>query len=152
TVNGFNSGTDYFQRATTLDAGFGEAYAGLADCYSWLAYIGGADPQQVLPKVKEAAEHARALNDGLSEAHASLALGSFFEWHWRGAERAFTRAIALNPRNANAHHMFSHMLVARARFEESLRESRQALDLEPLNKNIAAHLAWHYYFARDYAR
>jgi tetratricopeptide (TPR) repeat protein len=36
------------------------------------------------------------------------------------------------------------------RFSESLSESQRALELDPLDVQISAHLTWHYLRARDY--
>lgn len=38
------------------------------------------------------------------------------------------------------------------RFDASLAESRRALDLEPLDLPISAHIGWHYMYARQYDR
>ena len=42
--------------------------------------------------------------------------------------------------------------MALGRVDESLAESRRALELDPLNALIHTHLGWHYLYARDYDR
>ena len=58
--------------------------------------------------------------------------------------------LKLNPNYASSYHWYSHLLIATGRFDESLAVSNRALELNPLDLEINIHLAWHYYFARDY--
>ncbi len=56
-----------------------------------------------MPKAKAAVIKALELDDGLAEAHASLArIKMAFDWDWVGAEREFKRALELNP-NSRPH-------------------------------------------------
>ena len=73
-----------------------------------------------------------------------------YDWDWPGAESEFKRAIQLNPNYDNAHHWYSHYLLAVGRTEESLVESRRALELDRVGLVINLHLGWHYLFARQY--
>jgi tetratricopeptide (TPR) repeat protein len=103
-----------------------------------------------MPKAKEAAMKALAIDDALAEAHASLGYVKFyFDWDWPGAEIEFKRGIELNPAYAEGHHYYSHYLVAMGRDEESLTESRRCLELEPLNLLLNVHLGWHYLYTRQ---
>src|SRR5205085_7312927 len=45
---------------------------------------------------------------------------------------------------------YSHYLMAQGRIEESLKESKRALELSPFNFLMNLHLAWHYLNARQY--
>jgi len=104
-----------------------------------------------MPKAKEAALRALAIDDTLGEAHVSLAHVSFlYDWDWPVVEREFKRAIELNPSNAEAHHRYSHYLMAQQRIDESLAESKRALELSPIDLNLNVHLGWHYLYARQY--
>ena len=51
----------------------------------------------------------------------------------------------------DAHHWHSHALCAAGRFQESLEASRRIVELDPVNPLMHAHVAWHYYMAREYA-
>lgn len=143
---------DYFQLALAKDPKDALAYAGLADSYSSFIFpLGVAAPREATPRAKEAAMHALALDNSLGEAHASLAYMTFFyDWDWPAAEREFKRAIELNPNNADAHHWYSHYLMAQGRIEESLIQSKRALELSPLDILFNIHLGWHYLYARQY--
>ena len=142
---------DYFQQALAKDPKDALAYAGLSEAHVVEAVRLGSAPRDTMPKAKEAALHALAIDDALSEAHASLAYVTFFyDWDWPAAEREFKRAIELNPNNADASHWYSHYLMAQGRIEESLTQSKRALELSPFDALINSHLGWHYLYARQY--
>jgi TolB-like protein/Tfp pilus assembly protein PilF len=142
---------EYFQQAIAKDPVYALAYSGLADSYSALVFpIEAVTPREAMPKAKEAAMKALAIDDALAEAHASLGYVKFyFDWDWPGAEIEFKRGIELNPAYAEGHHYYSHYLVAMGRDEESLTESRRCLELEPLNLLLNVHLGWHYLYTRQ---
>jgi len=143
---------EYFQQAIAKDPVYALAYSGLADSYSALVFpIEAVTPREAMPKAKEAAMKALAIDNALAEAHASLGYVKFyFDWDWPGAETEFKRGIELNPAYAEGHHYYSHYLVAMGRDEESLIESRRCLELEPLNLLLNVHLGWHYLYTRQY--
>jgi serine/threonine-protein kinase len=94
---------------------------------------------------------AIAIDENLAEAQASVALvRQALDWDWNGAEVAFQRALQLNPNFAHARHMYSHLLMALGRVEDSLRESQCALQTDPLEPSLRCHLGWHLYNARQY--
>jgi serine/threonine-protein kinase len=143
----------YFKQAIDLDPNFALAYAGLADAYSSLGYWAGLPPKEAFPTARKAAEQALAIDTSLADAHTSLGyIRLHFDWNWQGAEAAFKRAIELDPNQGNAYHWYSHCLLATGRADESLGASKRALELDPLERNITLHLAWHYYYVRDYDR
>jgi TolB-like protein/Tfp pilus assembly protein PilF len=144
--------TDYFQQALAKDPNDAMAYAGLADSYSSLVFpLGAVAPREVMPKAKEAALRALAIDNALGEAHASLAYITFFyDWDWAAAEREFKRALELNPNNADTHHWYSHFLMGQGRVEESLTQSKRALELSPFDMLFNVHLGWHNLYARQY--
>jgi TolB-like protein/DNA-binding winged helix-turn-helix (wHTH) protein/Tfp pilus assembly protein PilF len=141
----------YFEQALAKDPTYPLAYAGLADCYNMLSYYGSTKPSDSFPKAKAAAAKALALDDSLAEAHAALAYARLhFDWDWSGAEAEFQRALDLNPGYANAHHWYSHYLLAVGRTQEAMAATKQALTLDPLNLSINAHLAHEYLYMKRY--
>ena len=72
------------------------------------------------------------------------------DWDWEGAEREFMRAIELNQGYADAHYSYAYMLMHMARFEESIREMKLALELDPLSLIINRNLGQLFYRARQY--
>jgi adenylate cyclase len=143
---------DYFQQVLAKDPNDALAYAGLSDSYSSFVFpLGVVAPREVMPKAKEAAQRALAIDNALGEAHASLAYITFFyDWDWPAAEKEFKRALELNPNNADTHHWYSHFLMGQGRIEESLTQSKRALELSPFDILFNIHLGWHYLHARQY--
>lgn len=145
---------EYFRQAIEKDPDYALAYTGLADCYSSLGLsldAGALSPRAAIPKAKAAAKRASEIDDNLAETHTSLAFIKLnYDWDWSGAESEFKRAIQLNPNYDNAHHWYSHYLLALGRTEEWLVESKRALELDRLGLVINLHLGWHYLFARQY--
>ena len=143
---------DYFQQALAKDPNDALAYAGLSSAYSSLTFpLGVAVPREAMSKAKEAALHALAIDNAVGEAHASLAyLTFFYDWDWPAAEKEFKQAIELNPNNADTHHWYSHFLMGQGRIEESLIQSKRALELSPFDILFHIHLSWHYLNARQY--
>src|SRR5262249_23097190 len=108
---------EYFQQAIDKDPGYALAWAGLADCYAVSAYD-LLPPREAIPKAKEAASKALALDDALAEAHAALGfVKNHYDWDWPGAERELKRAIELNPNYATAHQWYSSHLEATGRMD-----------------------------------
>jgi DNA-binding winged helix-turn-helix (wHTH) protein/TolB-like protein len=122
----------YFQAAVERDPNFALAYVGLAECYSTLAVFGIEAPHQSLPLARQAIDRALVLAPELGEAYASLAhVKTQYEMDWPGAERAFRRAIELNPSFAPAHQWLGLLHGISGRFDEALEELRIAEGLEP---------------------
>ena len=125
---------EYFQLAIEKDATYALGYAGLSDGYTLLAYYGGAPGQEALPKAKDAALRAVALDDTLAESHTSLGFVSvLYDYDYVTAEREYKRAIELNPNYALAHQNLGVMLNRVGRDEEGMAMLRRALELEPFS-------------------
>jgi len=141
----------YFEQAIDKNASYALAFAGLSDTYALLAFFNLAPPQEVLPKAKEAALRALELDDGLAEAHTSLAgVKKVYDWDWRGAEFQYRRALELNPDYPDAHRRYADFLSAIGRHPEALRENRKAQELDPLSCGTSMEGAWNLYMAREY--
>ena len=144
-----------FRQAIAADPSYAAAYSGLADAYVLACSYGISflAPQVAMPMARESVEKALALDDASPEAHTSLAYIHFtYDWDWPTAEQEFRRAIALSPGYVNAHHWYSHELMALCRVDESIEQSRTALALDPTDPLMNEHIAWHDLFARDYDR
>ena len=154
TPDGLEEAIKYFQQAIAKDPDYARAYAGLADCYALLPGYTMTIPQaEALPKARAAALKALQLDEGLAEAHTSLALiTENYDWDWQTAEKEYRRAIDLNPNYATAHHWYAEYLTWNGRFDEALRESERARQLAPLSLIIAADNGMIFYYSRQYDR
>ena len=153
TTEGFQRAIGYFQQAIAQNPNYAPAYAGLADSYTLLSAYSLALQTEFMPKARAAALKALELDDRLAEAHTSLALiTENYDWDWQTAEKEYRRAIELNPNYATAHHWYAECLTWLGRFDEALRESERARQLDPLSLIIAADNGAILYFSRQYDR
>jgi TolB-like protein/DNA-binding winged helix-turn-helix (wHTH) protein/Tfp pilus assembly protein PilF len=153
TGEGFRQAADYFQQAIDKDPNYARAYAGLADTFGLMStwYLG---PQnELMPKARAAALRALELDEGLAEAHTSLALiEENYDYDWPGAEKEFRRAIQLNPQYATAHQWYAEFLSWQGRFDEAFAESSQARQLDPRSLIIATDYALIFYYSHQYEK
>ena len=134
TPEDFQKAIQFFERAIEKDPNYALAYTGLADTYALLTAYTIETPKQLMPKAREAAFKALALDDKLAEAHASVGqIAAYYEYDFPTAEREYRRAIELNPNYATAHQWLAEHLSAMKRFDEALVEIRRALDLDPFS-------------------
>jgi TolB-like protein/DNA-binding winged helix-turn-helix (wHTH) protein/Flp pilus assembly protein TadD len=144
TADGLKVALAYFNQAIEEDPKYAAAYSGLADTYALLGdwQYAVMTTKEALPKAKAAAMKALELDDGLSEAHNSLAFClDGFDWDFDGGDREFRRAIELNPGYATAHHWYAWHLILLGRSSEAVSEMRKAANLDPLSLIINADLA-----------
>ena len=128
----------YFRQVTTKDPAYARAHAALAHSYALLAGYSARPPKELVVAARASAAKALELDERLSEAHTAVALiVQNHDWDWQTAEREFLRAIELNPNYATAHHWHAEHLMWRGRFDEALRESERARQLDPLSLIIA---------------
>jgi non-specific serine/threonine protein kinase len=141
TESGFGESVDSFRRAVALDPTYPQAYAGLSDSYGSLAYLGLARPSEVWPQAKAAALTALRLDETLAEAHAALGHALLrYDWDPAAARRAFDRAVELDPSYAIVHHWYAHYWTTMGQRERALAASRRAVELQPLDLMLNAHL------------
>jgi serine/threonine protein kinase/Flp pilus assembly protein TadD len=141
----------YFDRANQLDPDYAPPYAAKAGWYHAAGMMGWAPPQEVSAKMRDGALTALKKDGDLADAHAVLALAKLhYDWDFTGADQEFRRALELNPNQAANHHMYAHYLMAMDRADESVAESKRAVELDPFNEYLTACLGWHKLFARQY--
>jgi TolB-like protein/DNA-binding winged helix-turn-helix (wHTH) protein/Tfp pilus assembly protein PilF len=152
-IEGFRRAIDYYEQAIAKDPNFARAYAGLADSYALIGGYSAAPQTEFMPKARAAALRAVELDPSLPEAHTALALVvQNYDWDWQTSEKEFRRAIALNPNYATAHHWYAEHLTWLGRFDEALRESENARQLDPLSLIIATDRGAILYYSRQYDR
>lgn len=140
-----------YQQAIERDPQFALAYAGLSEAYAYLAENFVVAPNEVMPKAREAAEKAVALDPDSAEAHTSLgAVKLDYEWDRDGAQRELQKALQLNPGSGWVHHWYAHSLETQNRLYDAMREMRTALDLDPLSIPINWDIGSELLYARRY--
>ena len=144
-------GIENFQLAIETDPGYALGYAGLADCFALLGSYGALSPGDAFQRAKSSALKALEIDPKLAEARTSLAFAEgFYDWDWRAAQLSFKSAIKLSPSYPTAHHWYSYLLMAHARWDEAFSTIRRALDLDPLALVINAQLSWALHLSRRY--
>lgn len=138
----------YFNLAIAKDPTYAEAYMGLANCYNLLREYTTMPADEAYPKAKAAAERAIALDGNLADAHTALA---FVEFYWSRdmarAERAFQRALELDPNSVRAHHWYGTALLHLGKFDQALAEINKAQQLDPRSRAILADKGLILYYA-----
>ncbi len=141
----------YFQQAIELDRNYALPYLGLAQAYLPMALTSGLPSWQVIPKAKEATLRAVEIDPGNSEVYVILGFISFwYDWDWQAAEKHYQRALDLNPKSADAHFAYAHLLSNSGRHERALAEIKLARELDPLSLRTNAEEGQILFFAKDY--
>ncbi len=150
TEEGMRKSIGYYEEAIQLHPRYAIAYAGIADSHVMLACRGMVPAKENFQKAKLAARKALDLDDGLGEAHASLAHVRLHDWDWRGLEKDFQRAIELDPSQVIVYYWYGEYLMSMGRPEEAIAVTQQAHRMDPLSPVIGSSLAMILYLARRY--
>jgi len=125
---------DCFQRAIDKDPRYALPYVGISDVFNMLAEFGFIPPREAYLKSRELLNHAREIDDSLSELYISLAIITYcYEWDLPAAERLARRSIEINPQNMETHASRAEVLLSWGRAEEALEEAKLGLELAPLS-------------------
>ena len=110
-------------------------------------------PIEASKKRKEYRQKAMELNPNLPELQFHIAGGKIWgtpNWDWEGAEKAYLRAIELNPNYAMAHAYYAYLLFYLNRPEEAMARIERALEIDPFQANIRTVYAWCLMYAHRY--
>ena len=119
-----------FRQAIDIDADFAPAWAGYADCFSFLVMY--ADPMPGYPKqARTASKKALELDPSLAEAHASRGLAYLVSNDFDAAEAELEKAMELNPRLFEAHYYFARTRFHQGRLEEAIELFKSAGEMDP---------------------
>jgi TolB-like protein/Tfp pilus assembly protein PilF len=146
--NDFPRSAEYFEEAVRHDSSHAAAYAALASAYGLMTNFGFLPVDEGSAKVKAAVTRALELDEELAEAHAArAAMLQYLEWNWPDSEKAFKRAIQLNPNSADAHLWYGDGLAAFGRIEDAIAEGKRAVQLDPFAAGGHIGLAQSFLFA-----
>jgi tetratricopeptide (TPR) repeat protein len=147
---GASEAARYYQIAIQQDPDLAIAQVGLAGAYYLMLAIGDRAPRETWPQVEGWARSGLAIDSSLALAHAILAeLQLVRTWDWEEAERAMERAIELSPSDPLAHNLYSKVLMAQGKVEESLQEANTVAGLDPLSSStLSLQARWAFYSRR----
>ena len=118
-----------FEKAVELDPNYARAYAGLADCDSFLRTHYGEDV--AVDQLLATTEKALGLDDTLAEAHASRGLALAAAKRYEEAKSEFERAIALDPNSFEAHYFYARINFAQGNLDLAARFFERAAEIHP---------------------
>jgi TolB-like protein/DNA-binding winged helix-turn-helix (wHTH) protein/Tfp pilus assembly protein PilF len=141
-----------FQHAIALDPNYAPAHAALARAYSLASVVGAMTTMESMPKAKEAALRAIALDPSLSVGHSTLGfVKAHYEFDWPGAEHEYLRALDLNPNDAYAHMFYSNSYLSPlGRHAEAIEEMQKAVAIDPFSAPVQSFFGRTYIWARQY--
>jgi TolB-like protein/Tfp pilus assembly protein PilF len=147
---------DGYEAAARLDPSFARAMAriglGYALFVDWGWPYPELSPDSLLQRGFAATDRALRLDS--TSADAWMARGFLLEYRnprtFEGALPAFERAVALDPRNAEAHHQFGGLFRYLNQYDAALRVYRRALALEPERAITLANISFVHLLRREY--
>jgi adenylate cyclase len=118
-----------FAKAVELDPAYARAYAGIADCDSFLFLWYREDVG--IDSILDTSAKALALDDKLAEAHASRGLALSLMRQYEQATAEFEQAIALGPNSYEAHYFYARASFAQGKLERAAALFERAAEIKP---------------------
>ena len=119
-----------FREAIGIDPDFALAWAGYADCHSFLIMY--LDPQaSYREEANTASKRALELDPDLAEAHASRGLACLVCEQFDGAEEEFQKAIELNPCLFEAYYYYARTQFHRGDMQAAAELFKKAAEVDP---------------------
>ena len=144
-------GRRMFAKAVELDPLYARAYAGMADCDSFLRYYYRFDIST--DSILALADKALSLDEALPEVHASRGFALLLAHRPDEAVAEFERAIALDPSSFEAHYLYGRLCHGQGKIEKTAALFERAAEINPDDLNVPTFLT-HVYrsLGRDEAR
>jgi adenylate cyclase len=118
-----------FAKAVELDPAYARAYAGIADCDSFLFLHYHVDIS--IDGILAMSARALELDQDLAEAHASQGLALSLAQRYEEAMTEFERALALDPNLFEAHYFYARACFAQAKMDRAAPLFERAAELKP---------------------
>jgi adenylate cyclase len=118
-----------FANAVELDPMYARAYAGMADCDSYLYMT--YHEKVAMEKVLATTEKALALDPNLAEAHASRGVALSAGQRYEEAKDEFEKALALNPDSYEAHYFYARSNFAQGKVDRAAALFERAAEIKP---------------------
>ncbi|MCM2314349.1 MAG: protein kinase [Thermoanaerobaculia bacterium] len=127
---GFEVARQSFMRAIEIDPGYARAWAGIANCSSFLKQYFGAG-EETARDADEASAKAIALAPHLAEAHVARGLALSLTARNDEAAAELDEAIAIDPSNYDAHYIKGRVMFALGKHGEAAKQFENACALQP---------------------
>jgi adenylate cyclase len=139
-----------FSKAIAFDPLYARAYAGIADCDSFLflQYDEAVSVVDILANCSKALE----LDSELAEARASRGLALSVNANYAEAEKEFRRAIEIDPNLFEARYFFARSCYAQGKMAEAAEQYEIAARLKPDDFQAVSMLRQVYHSLSDHAK
>jgi serine/threonine protein kinase/Flp pilus assembly protein TadD len=127
---GYDFARQMFTRAIDLDPKFAKAYAGVANCYSYLYMYWDATDEN-LRAAEDASRKALELDPDLAEAHVARGLAISLNKRYEEAQKEFEAAIRLDPKLFDAYYFYARSCFQQGRLELAAHLFEQAAMVNP---------------------
>src|SRR5207237_3406808 len=119
-----------FTKAVELDPLYARAYAGIADCDSFL-FLQYQVEDVAVEDILATSAKALALDSGLAEAHASRGLALSVEERYDEATVEFEQAIDLDPNSFEGHYFYARACFKQGKLEQAAALFERAGETRP---------------------
>jgi non-specific serine/threonine protein kinase len=119
-----------FTRAIEVDASYALAWAGVADCCSFL-YMNAEHREEHRRRAEEASRTALEFDPDSAEAHTARGVALSLWARHDEAETAFEAALALNPRLFEAYYFYARDCFIRGELERAIELYEKASEVRP---------------------
>jgi len=124
------SARQMYMKAIGIDDQFGSAYAGIADCSSFL-YMDWGGLESDLVDADQASSKAVEIEPGLPEAHASRGVVLALRERYSEAEAEFETALHLNPKLYDAYYYYARACFSQGKLDRAAELLEQAALVRP---------------------
>ena len=124
------SARQMYLQAIGIDDHFGPAYAGIADCSSFL-YMDWGGLESDLVDADRASLKAVEIDPGLAQVHASRGIFLALKGRYSEAEREFETALQLNPKLYEAHYYYARACFSQGKLDQAAVLLEQAAAVRP---------------------
>ena len=130
TRQGIELAREMFSRAARRDPSYALAFAGLANCHSYLFMYFDNTPANREEAVK-ASQKAIELGEGFADAHAARGLALSIDQRYEEAGREFESALQLNPRLFEAYYFYARVCREQGNLEKAVPLFEEASRVRP---------------------
>jgi TolB-like protein/Flp pilus assembly protein TadD len=124
------SAREMYLKAIAMDDRFGPAYAGLADCSSFL-YMDWGGLESDLVDADRASSKAVEIDPGVSQGHASKGIVLALRGRHSEAEQEFETALRLNPKLYEAYYYYARACFSQGKLDQAAALLEQAIAVRP---------------------
>ena len=118
-----------FTRAVELDPNYARAYAGLANCATWLKTYHGADIS--VDEILALTDKALEIDPNLADAYVARGVAFGTGDRREDEASAFEQALVLDPNSYEAHYQFAEHLTTIGNIEQAAEHYMRATEIQP---------------------